>query len=115
MRLAFLSLAVAAQGARIAAQQVEDAPLSVTPYLKSASPGQLADLGGRKLHVLCMGPEALRQVGGYGELGSKPLIVIRRAKTANPPSEAGMNWQMLQRSLLVLSTCSDLIVAGNAF
>jgi pimeloyl-ACP methyl ester carboxylesterase len=59
-------------------------------------------------------PDELRREGGYGNLGSKPLIVIRRGKTANPPSEADLGWQSLQQSLLTLSTDSELVVAENS-
>lgn len=59
-------------------------------------------------------PEAWRKPGGYGSLGSRPLIVIRRGKTATPPSEADRRWQEWQQSLLGLSTDSKLIVAEKS-
>ena len=59
-------------------------------------------------------PDELRGEGGYGHLGAKPLIVIRRGRTASPPSEADLGWQSLQQSLLTLSTDSELIVAENS-
>ena len=35
-------------------------------------------------------PAAMKQPGGFGTLGDLPLIVIRRGKGANPPSEADL-------------------------
>jgi pimeloyl-ACP methyl ester carboxylesterase len=40
--------------------------------------------------------------------------VIRRGKTANPPSEADLDWQSRQQSLLKLSTNSELVVAEKS-
>lgn len=59
-------------------------------------------------------PEEWRREGGYGYLGAMPLTVIRRGKTANPPSEADLDWQSRQQSLLKLSTNSELVVAEKS-
>lgn len=61
-----------------------------------------------------LAPEGMRVAGGYGGLGKKPLIIIRRGKTATPPSDADRNWQVQQESLLALSSDSKLIVAEQA-
>lgn len=59
-------------------------------------------------------PEEMKQVGGFGGLGDLPLMVIRRGKTSQPPSEADLNHQRIQENLAKLSTRSSLIVAKNS-
>jgi pimeloyl-ACP methyl ester carboxylesterase len=68
----------------------------------------------QEYQAIDLAPAAMRPAGGYGHLGKKPLIVIRRGKTASPPSDADRNWQSLQESLLALSSNSKLIVAEKA-
>lgn len=68
----------------------------------------------QEYEAIDLAPAALRRAGGYGRLGKMPLIVIRRGKTATPPSETDRNWQTLQESLLTLSSDSKLIVADKA-
>jgi pimeloyl-ACP methyl ester carboxylesterase len=51
---------------------------------------------------------------GYGTLGALPLVVIRRGKTATPPSASDIAWQADQERLTTLSTSSSLVVAENA-
>lgn len=36
-------------------------------------------------------PSEMRRLGGFGTLGATPLIVIRRGKTAQPPSAADIS------------------------
>ena len=59
-------------------------------------------------------PKELRQAQGYGSLGDKPLAVIRRGKTATPPSDTDTSWREMQEALTKLSTRSFLVVAENA-
>jgi pimeloyl-ACP methyl ester carboxylesterase len=58
--------------------------------------------------------DALRQSGGYGSLGDKPLAVIRRGRTATPPSEADRRWREMQEAMSSLSSRSFLVVAENS-
>lgn len=59
-------------------------------------------------------PAARRVPGGYGRLGDMPLVVIRRGKTANPPSEEDLRWRRLQEGLAGLSSNSRTIVATQS-
>jgi pimeloyl-ACP methyl ester carboxylesterase len=59
-------------------------------------------------------PASMRSVGGFGTLGDTPLIVVRRGRTAQPPSSDDIAWQLAQTELLKLSTCSKLIVAEKS-
>jgi pimeloyl-ACP methyl ester carboxylesterase len=59
-------------------------------------------------------PEAMRGPGGYGTLGDVPLFVVRRGKTATPPSPSDAQWRSQQESLLALSRKSTMIVAEGA-
>lgn len=68
----------------------------------------------QEYEAIDLAPEEWRGEGGYGHLGTMPLTVIRRGKTANPPSEADINWQSFQQSLLKLSTNSEIIVAEKS-
>lgn len=59
-------------------------------------------------------PAEMKQPGGFGKLGDIPLIVVRRGKTEQPPSEADISHQRIQENLAKLSTNSVLIVAQNS-
>jgi pimeloyl-ACP methyl ester carboxylesterase len=59
-------------------------------------------------------PAAMRRPGGLGRLGDLPLIVIRRGKTAQPPSAADVGHREGQEALAALSSNSVLIVAANS-
>jgi pimeloyl-ACP methyl ester carboxylesterase len=59
-------------------------------------------------------PASMRLAGGFGTLGDTPLIVVRRGRTAQPPSSDDIAWQLAQAELLKLSTCSKLIVAEKS-
>lgn len=59
-------------------------------------------------------PAAMKQPGGFGALGDLPLIVIRRGKSAQPPSAADVAHREGQEALAALSTNSALIVATNS-
>lgn len=59
-------------------------------------------------------PAEMKRPGGFGDLGHLPLIVVRRGKTAQPPSEADLRHQRVQENLAKLSTNSALIVAQNS-
>jgi pimeloyl-ACP methyl ester carboxylesterase len=59
-------------------------------------------------------PAEMRAPLGYGTLGALPLVVIRRGKTATPPSASDIAWQADQERLTTLSTSSSLVVAENA-
>jgi pimeloyl-ACP methyl ester carboxylesterase len=59
-------------------------------------------------------PEAMREANGYGKLGDKPLAVIRRGRTSNPPSELDKLWQTQQEAMTSLSTQSFLVVAEQS-
>ncbi len=59
-------------------------------------------------------PDAKRGATGYGLLGSLPLTVIRRGRTATPTSAEDESWRTMQEALTTLSTRSELIVAQNA-
>lgn len=49
-----------------------------------------------------------------GRLGAVPLLVIRRGKTAQPPSDEDRNHREGQEALLALSSNSAMIVAENS-
>jgi pimeloyl-ACP methyl ester carboxylesterase len=59
-------------------------------------------------------PEAMRGATGYGTLGSTPLTVIRRGRTATPPNAEDVRWRTLQEALPALSSRSRLLVATEA-
>lgn len=59
-------------------------------------------------------PAEMKRPGGFGDLGDLPLIVVRRGKTEQPPSEADLRHQRIQENLAKLSTNSTLIVAQNS-
>lgn len=59
-------------------------------------------------------PAEMKRPGGFGDLGDLPLIVVRRGKTEQPPSEADLRHQRIQENLAKLSTVSELIVAQNS-
>lgn len=59
-------------------------------------------------------PAEMKRPGGFGALGNLPLIVVRRGKTEQPPSEADLRHQRIQENLAKLSTDSELIVAQNS-
>jgi pimeloyl-ACP methyl ester carboxylesterase len=59
-------------------------------------------------------PAALRGANGYGTLGAVPLIVIRRGRTATPPSAEDERWRQRQEGLTALSSRASLVVATNA-
>jgi len=59
-------------------------------------------------------PAEMKRPGGFGDLGDLPLIVVRRGKTEQPPSEADLRHQRVQENLAKLSTNSALIVAQNS-
>ena len=59
-------------------------------------------------------PVEMKRPGGFGDLGDLPLIVVRRGKTEQPPSEADLRHQRVQENLAKLSKDSALIVAQNS-
>ena len=59
-------------------------------------------------------PAEMKRPGGFGALGDLPLIVVRRGKTEQPPSEADLRHQRVQEHLATLSTNSALIVAQHS-
>jgi len=60
-------------------------------------------------------PAAMKAPGGFGALGSTPLIVIRRGKTAaTPPNAEDVAHRERQEALAALSSDSVLIVAANS-
>jgi len=59
-------------------------------------------------------PAEMKRPGGFGDLGNLPLIVVRRGKTEQPPSEADLRHRQVQENLAKLSTNSELIVAQNS-
>lgn len=59
-------------------------------------------------------PDQLRQPGGYGTLGDKPLAVIRRGRAASPPNDLDEAWRRAQESMTSLSSRSFLTVAANS-
>lgn len=59
-------------------------------------------------------PESLRGPAGFGSLGTLPLTVIRRGRTATPPNAEDEQWRTMQEALTRLSTRSTLVVAQNA-
>ena len=59
-------------------------------------------------------PATMRQPGGFGTLGDLPLVIIRRGKTAQPPSPEDEAHRVGQEALARLSTNSMLIVAENS-
>jgi pimeloyl-ACP methyl ester carboxylesterase len=73
-------------------------------------------LRGVREEYLALGrvPEAMRGEKGYGVLGAKPLVAIRRGLTTQPPSAADIWWRQQQEKLPLLSTNSELVVAEKA-
>lgn len=59
-------------------------------------------------------PASMKRPGGFGKLGELPLIVVRRGKTAQPPSADDLHHQQVQERLAKLSTDSILIVAKDS-
>jgi pimeloyl-ACP methyl ester carboxylesterase len=62
-------------------------------------------------------PAEMKRAGGFGgigDLGHLPLIVVRRGKTEQPPSEADLRHQRIQENLAKLSKNGTLIVAQNS-
>jgi pimeloyl-ACP methyl ester carboxylesterase len=59
-------------------------------------------------------PASLQAPGGYGNFGNRPLIVVRRGRTAQPPSESDLKWRQAQEGLLSLSTNSAMVVATQS-
>jgi hypothetical protein len=59
-------------------------------------------------------PAEMKRPGGFGDLGDLPLIVVRRGKTAQPPSEEDLRHQRIQENLAKLSKNGALIVAQNS-
>lgn len=57
---------------------------------------------------------SLRTPAPRGALGNLPLLVIRRGKIVEPPSESEVNHRAGQESLLTLSSNSAMIVAANS-
>lgn len=59
-------------------------------------------------------PAEMKRPGGFGTLGDLPLLVVRRGKTEQPPSQDDLRHQKVQENLPNLSTNSALIVAQNS-
>lgn len=59
-------------------------------------------------------PAARRKPAGYGTLGDRPLVVIRRDSTANPPNATDRAWSAAQQRLAGLSSRGTLEVAHGA-
>lgn len=59
-------------------------------------------------------PAEMKRPGGFGDVGELPLIVVRRGKTAVPPSGEDLHHQQVQENLAKLSTRSVVIVARNS-
>jgi pimeloyl-ACP methyl ester carboxylesterase len=59
-------------------------------------------------------PAEMKRPGGFGGLGGLPLIVVRRGKTEQPPSEEDLRHQRVQENLAKLSKNGTLIVAQNS-
>lgn len=59
-------------------------------------------------------PADRRKPGGYGDLGDTPLAIIRRGKTALPPSDEDTQWRKAQEAMKGLSTRSFLVVAEHS-
>ncbi len=59
-------------------------------------------------------PAILRGDRGYGTLGDRPLVVVRRGRTATPPTPEDERWRTWQESLLSLSSRSRMVVAERA-
>lgn len=59
-------------------------------------------------------PAEMKKPGGFGDLGSLPLIVVRRGKTEQPPSADDLRHRQVQENLVKLSTNSVLVVAQNS-
>lgn len=59
-------------------------------------------------------PDEFRKPDGFGTLGERPLVIIRRGKTASPPSDVDVTWRKAQEAMTSLSTRSSLVVAEKA-
>ena len=59
-------------------------------------------------------PAAMRKPAGYGTLGDTPLAIVRRGKTALPPSAEDVQWRDAQEALVSLSTRSFMVVAEHS-
>lgn len=59
-------------------------------------------------------PESFRTANGYGSFGEKPLIIVRRGKTASPPSDQDEQWRRVQENMASLSTNSLLVIAEKS-
>ena len=59
-------------------------------------------------------PAAMRTADGYGTLGDRPLVVVRRGRTASPPNDEDERWRTWQESLLALSSRSRMVIAERA-
>ncbi len=59
-------------------------------------------------------PAERKRPGGFGGLDDLPLVVVRRGKSSNPPSEADVSHQRSQENLVKLSSNGSLVVAENS-
>ncbi|HLA63367.1 MAG TPA: alpha/beta hydrolase [Rhodothermales bacterium] len=95
-------------------QPVVGMPLGTSPEVVMAfTPEILRGVRG-EFEALDRLPEEMRRPGGFGDLGDLPLIVVRRGKTEQPPSEADLRHRRVQENLASLSTNSVLVVAENS-
>lgn len=104
----------AAIGASRPGVPVVGMPAGTSPEVVMAFTPEI--LRGVKMEFEALGrlPAEMKRPGGFGDLGDLPLIVVRRGKTEQPPSEADLRHQRVQENLAKLSTDSALIVAQNS-
>lgn len=104
----------AAIGSSRPGQPVIGLPAGTSPEVVMAFTPEI--LGGVKVEFEALDrlPAEMKRPGGFGDLGDLPLVVVRRGKTATPPSEADVSHQRIQENLAKLSSNGSLVVAENS-
>lgn len=103
-------------GLRIATpgQPVVSMPAGTAPEVMLAFTPEVLAAVKQEYEAIDLVPAALRGAGGYGTLGATPLIVIRRGRTATPPSAEDERWRERQEGLTSLSSRATMVVATAA-
>jgi pimeloyl-ACP methyl ester carboxylesterase len=113
-RAAILPKLDAAIGASSPGVPVVGMPAGTSPEVVMAFTPEILRGVKTEFEALDRLPAEMKRPGGFGDLGDLPLIVVRRGKTEQPPSEEDLRHQRVQENLAKLSKDSALIVAQNS-
>jgi pimeloyl-ACP methyl ester carboxylesterase len=89
-------------------------PAGTPPEVQMAFTPEILRTVKQEYEAIGLTPDALKTPNGYGTFGDRPLIIVRRGRTATPPSELDEGWRRAQESMLTLSTRSALVVAEKS-